>query len=352
MTLSMNLWQVKGNELKEFTKAQLNKEDRLENWIEKDSHLLGMEVLIIGKQVITAYGGRIDLLGMDREGNIIIFELKKGRTPRDVIAQALDYATWVKELSYSEILQITKNYLNKPLQEVFYNQFESSLPDELNKLHSIVIVASELDDSSERIIQYLSSEYNININCIFFNFFKDGENEYLGRSWLMDPEEVLERSETKKKEPWTGLYFVNVGEGSHRSWEDCRKFGFISAGQGKKYSSAVKRLKVGDKILAYLKGNGYVGYGEIVSTAVMVKDFTVSNGQKLSDEILKQPGIFKHNDNPDMSEWLVGVKWFKTFSGEQAIWKTNCFANQNIVCRLRNSFTIEVLKEPFEIGAD
>lgn len=46
MTLSMNLWQVKGNQLKELSKSQLNKEDRLESWIERDSHLLGMEVLI------------------------------------------------------------------------------------------------------------------------------------------------------------------------------------------------------------------------------------------------------------------------------------------------------------------
>lgn len=349
MALSMNLWKVDGSKLKELPKSQLDKEERLENWIEKDSNLLGMDVLIFGKQVITAYGGRIDLLGMDSEGNVILFELKKGRTPRDVIAQALDYATWIKDLTYNDLTQIAKNYLKTSLQEAFYNRFDVSLPAELNKAHSIVIVASELDDSSERIIQYLSSQYKININCIFFNFFTDDTNEFLGRSWLMDPEQVSERSETKKKEPWSGLYFVNVGEGPHRSWLDCRKYGFISAGQGVKYSSAVKRLKIGDKLLAYIKGRGYVGYGEVVSTAVMAKDFKLSDGEQLNNVTLEQDGIFENKDNPELADWTVGIKWFKTFPKEEAIWKTNFFANQNVVCKLRHSFTIEFLKEPFEI---
>ena len=45
----------------------------------------------------------------------------------------------------------------------------------------MMIVASELDDSSERIVQYLSDDYNVNINAIFFNFYKMGDEEILGR---------------------------------------------------------------------------------------------------------------------------------------------------------------------------
>src|SRR5204862_450819 len=33
-----------------------------------------------------------------------------------------------------------------------------------------------------------------------------------------------------------GIYYVNVGEGIHRCWDDCKQFGFLSAGQDKKWS--------------------------------------------------------------------------------------------------------------------
>ena len=44
--------------------------------------------------VPTDLGKSIDLLGVDREGNVVVVELKRDRTPRDVVAQALEYAAF------------------------------------------------------------------------------------------------------------------------------------------------------------------------------------------------------------------------------------------------------------------
>ena len=48
-------------------------------------------LLIIGRQVPTDLGKSIYLFGVDREGNVVVVELKRDRTPRDVVAQALEY---------------------------------------------------------------------------------------------------------------------------------------------------------------------------------------------------------------------------------------------------------------------
>ncbi|MEC2075947.1 DUF91 domain-containing protein [Metabacillus fastidiosus] len=348
----MNLWKVKNDELQELPKSRLDSEDRLESWIAKDSAITGLEILLIGRQVVTAYGGRIDLLGMDGEGNLVILELKRDKTPRDIIAQALDYASWVRDLTYEQIEVIAAKYLKRTLREAFHEKFQIDLPEEINKNHKIVIVASELDPSSERIVQYLSSEYNVNINCIFFDFFREGDQEFLGRSWLMDPEEVEERTISKKRSPWLGLYFVNVGDGEHRSWEDCMKYGFLSAGQGSKYSRPIRKLEAGDKVLAYLKGRGYVGYGEVTSSAVMAKDFILPDNKKLSDKNLNQPNIMENCDDPDLADWTVGIKWHKAVSRDEAITKQGIFANPNVVCKLRDQQTIEFLKENLLIEKD
>ena len=98
-----NLFQVADSGLIPLTRAKLATEEELENWIAKDPRRIGLDVLIIGRQVQTPYGGRIDLLGLDRDGCATVLELKRDRTPREVIAQVLDYASWVRKLTPREI---------------------------------------------------------------------------------------------------------------------------------------------------------------------------------------------------------------------------------------------------------
>src|SRR5262245_44450506 len=103
MPFQMNLWQVKNNSLNEVNKTKLEAENRLEEWLAKDISLLGLELLVIGRQVSTINRGRIDLLAVDRHCDLFIVELKRDKTPRDIIAQVLDYASWVKDLDYDQV---------------------------------------------------------------------------------------------------------------------------------------------------------------------------------------------------------------------------------------------------------
>ena len=64
-----------------------------------------------------ATGGPIDLLCINAEGDLVIVELKKDRTPRQVTAQALDYASWVDGLSKDEVAEIGDAYLSDGLED-------------------------------------------------------------------------------------------------------------------------------------------------------------------------------------------------------------------------------------------
>lgn len=351
MSFGINLWQVQGQSLQEIQCNILDDEQRLEDWVVADPTLLGTDLLLIGRQIPTINRGRIDLLAIDSDANLVILELKRDKTPRDVVAQALDYASWVKELSYDEIENIAHEFLKKSLREAFAEHFDYALPQLVNSNHSIIILASQLDDSSERIVEYLAEQYEVPINVVFFTFFKCKQGEFLGRAWMRDPEEIKEHSKSKKQAPWSGFYYVNVGEGHCRNWDDCRKYGFISAGQGIKYSNAIKKLTEGNLIFAYMKGLGYVGFGEVLKPAVMVRDFVVEKkNKKLLDLPLTAPGLADNKDDPDMADWAVAVKWKKTFNREEAKSFHNIFANQNIVCLLRDTATVDFLKKQFEVS--
>jgi hypothetical protein len=66
MPFSMKLWLVQGQDLLEFKRKVLNDEQQLENWVVKDPSVLGFNILLIGRQVTTGNGGRIDPLAIDR----------------------------------------------------------------------------------------------------------------------------------------------------------------------------------------------------------------------------------------------------------------------------------------------
>lgn len=350
MPFEMSLWRVAGSKLDPIASAHLEQEQRLEDWIAKDPSILGMDIALIGRQVQTSVGGRIDLLALDRDANCVVLELKRGRTPREVVAQLLDYGAWVKDLGYNELDRIAQRWMQKSVATIFQDVFGDTIPETVNASHSLIVVASELDDSSERIISYLSEEYGVSINAVFFTFFRENSTELLGRAWLRDPVETIERSEARKRAPWSGYWFANVGEGEHRNWDDNRKYGYIGAGQGEKYSGPLRHLKVGDKIFAYMKGIGYVGYGEVTKEASPIGDFVVEElGKPLLELPLRAVRAAENKDSPDNAEWAVGVRWLKEVPREQAKTFKGIFANQNIVCKLRDPKTLEFLRSEFAV---
>src|SRR5437588_5794059 len=189
----------------------LDSELRLEDALENDLSILSPQLMFVGRQIPTAYGKFIDLLAMDASGELHVIELKKNRTPREVVSQLLDYASWIQSLSYEEIAAIYSDSNGKKLEEGFDDAFGTSLPEQINQTHELIVVASGLDSGTERIINYLSDNYGVPINALFFRFFRDDGRDYLARTWLISPEEAerkVSKSSVKKgSEPWNGRDF-------------------------------------------------------------------------------------------------------------------------------------------------
>jgi hypothetical protein len=350
----MNLWSIgKDKSLKPVSKSKLNFENDIENWIIDDPTILDLDLMILGRQVHTDHGGYIDILGINKDGDLVIVELKRNRTPRDVIAQCLDYASWVSELSYEQIIDLHKKYSGINLEESYQNFFDDQIPESLNENHQIVIVAASLDDATERIIQYLADKHSININAVFFNAFDIDGKQILGRSWLKDPEFIEVKSSKGKRASWTGYLFVNTGikEGRVREWNLNIEFSYVSAGGGARWINAIKKLKIGDKIFAYIKGFGYVGYGIVEEEAVPVSEYEFE-GKRIVDALPDGHPWKGQSPTSEGGEWLSKVTWIKTFSKEQAKWLSNGFANQNVVCKLRDMRTFDFLVKEFDVDQE
>jgi hypothetical protein len=347
MAMNMTVWRIRDGKLETLPKRKLDQEDRLERWLADDPSLIGLDVCIIGRQVTTGFGGRIDLLGIDSEGDLVIIELKRDKTPRDIVAQVLDYASWVDGLGHDDVDHIVQRYLKKSLGSVFSEYFDSPLPEAINGSCQLVIVAAELDDASERITEFLASRHGININVVFFNFMEQDGQEFLARSWLMDPQTVEKKTDPKKRAPWTGLWYVNIGEEHDRSWNDRRKYGFVSAGGGEKYSRPLSHLKAGDRLFAYIKGHGYVGFGEVTEEKCLASGLVPPEMDRPLTDLSLESSIPKDPPLDGKEEYAVGVRWLESVPRDQAKWFTGAFANQNVVCKLRDPATLEFLQREF-----
>ena len=120
-------------------------ESVLEEWLESNPGgiLEDGPLLIIGRQVPTDLGKSIDLLGVDREGNVVVVELKRDRTPRDVVAQALEYAAFAAKLDAAALEGILGEYRpDEPLglAEQHREYFDQSEAVAFNKDQRIVII--------------------------------------------------------------------------------------------------------------------------------------------------------------------------------------------------------------------
>lgn len=357
MPIRHTIWKV-GTKPEPLAEVSLGKEALLEQMITEDPTILSDRWLLIGRQVRTTHGGFIDLLALNQDGQLIVIELKRDMTPREVVAQALDYASWAQDLKADDIASIYNRFSGGgSLGDIFRQRFGLPLDEEqLNGSHQIVIVASSLDLSTERIVNYLN-RMDIAINVIFFQVFQDGSNQYLSRAWLIDPVETESKAtagQAGERGEWNGEYYVSFGQSADRDWKEAVKYGFISGGGGRWYSQTLFMLSPGDRVWVNIPQQGYVGVGRVTGSAIRASEFKVNvDGVERSLLDVAQSNYHRQfNDDEEKSEYFVPIEWIGTKPISEAVSEVGFFGNQNTVARPKThkwNHTIEQLKQRFGV---
>lgn len=160
-----------------------HREKVLEDWLSAnpDALIEGQGLMVIGRQVTTNLGTFIDLLALDRQGNAVVMELKRGRTPRDTLAQALEYTSFVEGLSYNEMEQLLRRYTANDtavLSEEHARLFDLGEGEgvSFNKDQHIVVVGYDVTQEIKQTSNFLRKK-GIDVTCVEFGFFttKTGE---------------------------------------------------------------------------------------------------------------------------------------------------------------------------------
>lgn len=342
-----------------FTELELRERFDIQEWVEKAPTILGEDLLVIGKEVILPSGKRLDLLCIDKAAALVVVELKRDDSGASVEWQAIKYASYCSNFLPEEIFRQYAAYLDKAEADAakFIEEFIDGDIESLNSNQRIILASREFNSEVISAVLWLR-DFGVDIQCTRLAPYLDTDGELFIKPETIIPlpeaKDYIERKEFKQRialssqGEWTGSWFVNVGEGPHRTWEDNVKFSFVGAGQGKRYSSALRRLSVGDKIYAYMKGLGYVGFGKVANPAVMIRDFVVQGtNTPLLEAGLKAVHPSENSDDEELSEWVVGINWINTVPKNQAKTFSGVFANQNVVCKLRHEQTLKFVQQEF-----
>ena len=193
-------------QFKERNFAENNREIDLEILLEKNPEyfLENSKVLIIGRQVTTNLNTFIDLLGIDKEGNTVVIELKREKTPRETIAQILEYASFVESLNYDQLNRVYQEYsgdemnLDEYHQQFFQNNEDSKVA--FNKSSKLMIVAQTISSEIKQIALYLRKK-NIDIFCLEFKYFLNKSNErMISSDYVVGEEEFIKSEKIKSAE--------------------------------------------------------------------------------------------------------------------------------------------------------
>lgn len=204
MATETKAWEIVDGRLKPLETSLANEGRKesldLESWIASNPSIIRPGLTVIGRQVVTG-SGPLDLLAIDRSGDLVIVELKRDRLPRETLAQAMDYASDVASWGIDKLSEVCIKYTGKSLEEVLGEH----LPDvdlesfAVNESHRIILVGFAIEASLERMVEWLSDGYGVGINAVILKYVRTSSgDEVLTRTAIISEQTEEARVKSKK----------------------------------------------------------------------------------------------------------------------------------------------------------
>lgn len=186
----MEVYLVEEDDMKRVSESELATEANLEQRLVRTdgAEIGGVEVLYIGRQGSPGEGGIFDILGVDERGDTVIVELKRDRAPRDIVAQALEYAAEIRNVDYDYLNEQYRGFLHEEQgyadsseipslrdSHAEYFDLDDRLSErEFNDNQRLVVVGTDFQDVSLNMADFLR-EHGIDVVAVEYSTFKTEE---------------------------------------------------------------------------------------------------------------------------------------------------------------------------------
>ncbi len=188
-----------------FKELNLMERFDIQEWIDNTPNILGEELLIISKELFLPSGKRLDLLAIDKQGGLVIIELKRDNSGNAVEWQAVKYASYCSSFSNEEIFQDFTEYLSSDNDDAQtkIEEFIDCEIEELNQKQRIILVSKEFHSEVVSAVLWLR-EFEVDIECIRLTPYLDSENNLFINPDIIIPlpeaKDYIKKKESKQKE--------------------------------------------------------------------------------------------------------------------------------------------------------
>lgn len=128
---------------------------------------------------------RIDLLGIDRDANIVVIELKRTEDGGHMELQAIRYAAMVSTLTFEKVVGLYGRYLKQQgcdddPQERLLEFLEWEMPDEEEFAQDVRVILASAEFSKELTTAVIwLNDHGVDIRCVRLKPYKDGDRTLL-----------------------------------------------------------------------------------------------------------------------------------------------------------------------------
>ncbi|EDL59264.1 DUF4268 domain-containing protein [Gimesia maris] len=204
-------------ELKEtsYAKAGVKERNDLQRLLRMQVEVISPDTLVIAEEFgeWTEGSRRIDLLGVDKDANLVVIELKRTDDGGHMELQAIRYAAMVSAMTFDRAVEVFSGYLNKissttDAREALLEHLDWSEPDEDRFAQDVRIILASAEFSRELTTAVLwLNERDLDIRCMRMKPYQDGEKI------LIDVQQIVPL-------PEASAYTVQVREKERRERKD------------------------------------------------------------------------------------------------------------------------------------
>ena len=183
------IWSIEEKSAKQLdTTKRMETEGLLEDILTANPDMLEEGLQLVGRQTSTA-GGPLDLLGVDSDGALVVFELKRGTLNREAVSQTIDYASDLNAMDLEVLADhIEQQSGNLGIEKIenfvnWYSKLRESYDLPEGGLESLipprmVLVGLGVDDTTERMVQFMASG-GMDISLLTFHGFLTSDGKTL-----------------------------------------------------------------------------------------------------------------------------------------------------------------------------
>lgn len=173
MRARLGIWAIDDGKPERVERSSVDLEVDLESWIENNPELLAEDLTVVGRQ-LHVEGGFIDLLAVDAQGRWVVIELKRDRLRRDVVTQAIDYASSIRSMETADLVDLIRAGASRLAQpdtadEVINEILEADAGTEREVV--IIVAGAGVDSGLERLVDYLAA-YDVPVRVVSFEVYE------------------------------------------------------------------------------------------------------------------------------------------------------------------------------------